>query len=349
MNDSDILLTRYSPAGGCGCKIPAHVLDEILNFTATSLKHPKLTCGYFSREDCAVYDLTNQLALLSTVDFFTPIVNDPYEFGQVAAANALSDVYAMGGRPILALSILAWPLDDIPVCFAKKVLQGASKKCEEVNIPMAGGHTIKCPTPLFGMTVNGLVAKDNLKRNNTARPSDLIFLTKPIGSGILSTAEKKGAVTPKDRESFINVITRQNDLGAHFANLECVTAMTDITGFGLLGHLNEMCDQNRLSAKLFWDTIPLICDLKYYLRRDCETSGGLRNWKSSKHSVGPMTAIQQSVLCDPQTNGGLIIAVDKQGLSGFRELLSTLDLPFDVHEIGVFESREQRRPTIEVH
>jgi len=239
---NEIKLTQYSHGAGCGCKISPQILDEILTSNFAMPDNDKLIVGNHSKDDAAVYDLGNGNALISTTDFFMPIVDDPFEFGRIASANAISDVYAMGGRPILAIAILGWPINILSPAVAQKVIEGSRSICKEAGIPLAGGHSIDSPEPIFGLAVNGLVSVENIKQNNQAKEGNVLFLTKPLGVGILTTAEKKGIL----KEEHFGIAAKQmmqlNKIGETLGKLKGVTAMTDVTGFGLLGHLVEMAE-----------------------------------------------------------------------------------------------------------
>jgi selenide,water dikinase len=282
-----VKLTKYSHGGGCGCKISPEYLDCILNFglipTGDNVKKPLV--GNDTRDDAAVYDLGNGMGLVCTTDFFMPIVDDPFDFGRIAAANALSDIYAMGGSPLSAIAVLGWPVKSLSTEIAQTVLKGASKICEEAGIVIAGGHSIDNPEPVFGLAVNGLVDLGCMKLNSTAEPGDLLFLTKPLGIGILSTAGKKGILKEADQQQALEIMLRLNKAGERLGKLKAVKAMTDVTGFGLLGHLCEMCSVNNLEAKVYFEKIPLLPNLEYYLEQGCATGGGARNWKSYGHKI----------------------------------------------------------------
>src|SRR5688572_7384767 len=237
-----IRLTQYSHGAGCGCKIAPKVLDEILKTNLIFPDNERLLVGNHSKDDAAVYELDNEKALILTTDFFTPIVDDAYDFGRIAAANSISDIYAMGGTPLMAIAILGWPIEKLPVEEAQKMLEGARAICKEANIPLAGGHTIDSNDPIFGLAVTGQAALNHLKKNNTAKEGDVLFLTKPIGVGVLSTALKRGLLKDEHYESLLQQMTKLNQIGEAFGKIEGVHAMTDVTGFGLLGHLIEMAE-----------------------------------------------------------------------------------------------------------
>ena len=234
-NIQAIKLTQYSRGAGCGCKISPAVLEEILHSQFT-FPGQNLLVGNSSNDDAAVYDLGDGNALISTTDFFMPIVDDPFDFGQIASANAISDIYAMGGKPILAIALLGWPVEKLPAAVAKEVMEGARKICAEAGITLAGGHSIDSAEPFFGLSVNGLVSVDNLKKNNTAKEGDLLFLTKPIGVGILSTAQKRNVLKEDHVSILIDQLTQLNSAGESLGKVQGVSAMTDTTGFGLAGH-----------------------------------------------------------------------------------------------------------------
>ena len=249
-----IKLTQYSHGAGCGCKISPAVLDQMLHSDLHKGHFPSLLVGNESKDDAAVYDLGNGMCIVSTTDFFMPIVDDPFTFGSIASVNAISDVYAMGGEPIMAIAILGWPVNKLSPEIANRVLEGSRKICAEAGIPLAGGHSIDCPEPVFGLAVTGKLKKENLKRNDTARAGSLLYLTKPLGIGIITTAEKKGIVEAEHLQMAVNTMLTLNTLGNALGELPYVNAMTDVTGFGLLGHLCEVCEGSGLSATITFDS-----------------------------------------------------------------------------------------------
>ena len=320
----EIKLTQYSHGAGCGCKIAPDVLDKILHSNFAMPDNDKLIVGNNSKDDAAVYNLGNGTALISTTDFFMPIVDDPFQFGRIASANAISDVYAMGGKPILAIAILGWPIDKLSPEVAKRVIEGSRSICMEAGIPLAGGHSIDSPEPIFGLAVNGLVNISDIKQNNTARENDMLFLTKKLGVGILTTAEKKGLLKTQHKSLAANQMMQLNKVGEQLSQIEGVHAMTDVTGFGLLGHLVEMAEGSELSAKVALDKIPLICDdIHYYLNSHAVPGGTNRNWKSYGHKVLIDATIDASfaknILADPQTSGGLLLGIGSDRLDEFLE------------------------------
>lgn len=322
MQTEQIRLTKYSHGAGCGCKISPKVLDEILQSNISMPDNDKLLVGNHSKDDAAVYDLGNGTALISTTDFFMPIVDDPFDFGRIAATNSISDVYAMGGNPVLAIAILGWPVDKLPAAVAQKVIEGGRSVCKEAGIPLAGGHSIDSPEPIFGLAVNGIVEIKNLKQNNTAQVGNYLFLTKPLGVGILTTAEKKGLLKEEHKNMAATQMMRLNKVGAVLSKISGVTAMTDVTGFGLLGHLAEMAEGSGVSAEIYFDKIPVIIDdLKSYVDAKSVPGGTNRNWASYGEKIGFVTDYQKAVLADPQTSGGLLIAVKETALEEVKQLL----------------------------
>ena len=321
MELKDIKLTQYSHGAGCGCKISPAILDTILHSNVPSAIDPRLLVGNDKRDDAAVFDLGNGSGLISTTDFFMPIVDDAYDFGRIASANAISDVYAMGGKPVMAIAILGWPIEKLAPEIAQRVLDGARSICAEAGITLAGGHSIDCPEPVFGLSVNGLVAIKDLKQNSTATAGCRLYLTKALGVGVLSTAQKKGVLLPEDAAVALKSMVTLNKLGEVFGQLESVKAMTDVTGFGLLGHLAEMCDGSGVSAVIEFDKVPVISSLPHYLSQNCYPGGTQRNWNSYGHKVSTLTDEQRFILADPQTSGGLLVAVTAEGIEEFERLL----------------------------
>ena len=304
-------LTQYSHGAGCGCKISPSVLDKILHSDLQKENFSSLLVGNESKDDAAVYDLGDGTCIVSTTDFFMPIVDDPFTFGSIASVNAISDVYAMGGEPFMAIAILGWPINKIPAEVAKGVLEGSRKICSQAGIPLAGGHSIDCPEPVFGLAVTGKLKRDNLKRNNTAKLGSLLYLTKPLGIGIITTAQKKGIVKEEHLQVAIDTMLTLNAVGSDFGKLAYINAMTDVTGFGLLGHLCEVCEGSGLSAEIEVDKIPMFDFLDQYIRQKSMPGGTVRNWESYGSKVGTVTEDQKAVLADPQTSGGLLVSVDK--------------------------------------
>ncbi|NOT74849.1 MAG: selenide, water dikinase SelD [Cyclobacteriaceae bacterium] len=315
---TSIKLTQYSHGAGCGCKISPAVLDTILHSDLPKAKFPSLLVGNESKDDAAVYDLGNGTCIVSTTDFFMPIVDDPFTFGAIASVNAISDVYAMGGKPFMAIAILGWPINTIPPEIAKEVLEGSRKICAEAGIPLAGGHSIDCPEPVFGLAVSGQLKKENLKRNDTAKAGSILYLTKPIGIGIVTTAQKKGIVSEQHLKEAVDTMLTLNTIGGEFGQLEYVNAMTDVTGFGLLGHLCEMCEGSNLSAEIEFDKVPKFDFLETYIQQKSMPGGTQRNWESYGSKISSIDDRQRVILADPQTSGGLLVSVDSDKATEFE-------------------------------
>lgn len=342
----EIKLTQFSHGAGCGCKISPAVLEEILKSNYTIPDNKKLLVGNSSKDDAAVYDLGDGNALISTTDFFTPIVDDAFDFGRIASANAISDIYAMGGKPILAIAILGWPVDKLPAALAQKVIEGSRAICKEAGIPLAGGHSIDTPEPMFGLAVTGMVKISHLKKNNTAKEGDLIFLTKPIGVGILATAQKRGVLSASHQQAFTDQLTRLNKIGERLGEIESVNAMTDVTGFGLLGHLIEMAEESGLSASIDYSRLCIIEGAAGYLAQRVVPDATYRNWNSYSAKVSFEKGINVmeafSILPDPQTNGGLLIAVDPAGESKVIKLFEKNGIELHARPIGMFTKKEDK-------
>ena len=336
----EIKLTQYSHGAGCGCKIAPKVLDEILKTNTVATSNAKLLVGNSSKDDAAAYDLGNGTALISTTDFFMPVVDDAFDFGRIASANAISDVYAMGGKPILAIAVLGWPVEKLPAALAQKVLDGSRKVCEEAGIPLAGGHSIDSAEPVFGLAVSGLVDIKNLKRNNTAKEGDMVFITKPLGVGVLSTAQKRGLLKEEHVPVMINQMCWLNKIGEGLGKIDGVTAMTDVTGFGLLGHLIEMADGSNLSAEINYSALPVADGVREYLSQRIVPDATYRNWNSYSDKVSFEKGVNVmeafNLLPDPQTNGGLLIAVDKNAMGEVQKLLVANELGEFIKPIGKF-------------
>jgi selenide,water dikinase len=335
----EIRLTEFSHGSGCGCKIAPLVLEQMLRGVERK-KFNNLLIGYENRDDAAVYDLGNGNALISTVDFFTPVVDDAFDFGRIASANAISDVYAMGGTPILATAILGWPVEKLPAELASQVLKGAENVCTNANIPLAGGHSIDSVEPFFGLSVNGLVKKENLKANNTAREGDLLFLTKPLGSGIFSTAMKRKMISEEDYQTGIKLMTSINSVGEKLGALKSVTALTDVTGFGLLGHLIEMTDGSNCSATINYPDVPIAEGAEKYIAQMCFPDNLFRNWNAYEKKVEAKEGGWFIPMCDPQTNGGLLAAVHPDGVKDFLNVLMQNGINSVTKPIGRFTAKE---------
>ena len=304
-------LTQYSHGAGCGCKISPKILDEILQKVGKQNKFPNLLVGNETKDDAAVFDIGNGKGIISTTDFFMPIVDDPVKFGKIASVNAISDIYAMGGTPLMAIAILGWPIDKLPADVAGDVLEGARSACAEANIPLAGGHSIDCPEPVFGLAVTGTIDLINLKKNAGASVGCSLYLTKKLGVGILTTAQKKGLLKDEHAHIAPESMMQLNKIGELFGKLNYIEAMTDVTGFGLCGHLTELCEGSDLSAEINFDLVPTIDKsiLNYYLDLKSVPGGTNRNFTSYGHKISPMDDQQRNILCDPQTSGGLLVAI----------------------------------------
>ena len=274
--DDQIRLTEYSHGAGCGCKISSRILDTILRSNLDILPDEKLLVGNQSRDDAAVYDAGNGIGIISTIDFFMPIVDDPFDFGRIAATNAISDVYAMGGTPMMAIAVLGWPINVLSPDVAQQVIEGGRRACADANIQLAGGHSIDAPEPIFGLAVTGSVALDNLKRNNTAIAGCKLYLTKPLGVGILCTAQKKKMLDPEHGNIARDLMCQLNIIGIKVATLPGVTALTDVTGFGLLGHLVEICQGSGVNAIVDFKKIPVIAEAEQYLKMGAIPGGSQR-------------------------------------------------------------------------
>jgi selenide,water dikinase len=315
-----VKLTEYSHGAGCGCKISPMLLDEILQSTQERSVFPQLLVGNDHKDDAAAYDLGNGTSVLSTTDFFMPIVDDPFTFGQIAATNALSDIYAMGGRPLMAISIFGWPIDKLSAEVGRRVIEGGRSVCEDAGIPLAGGHSIDSPEPIFGLAATGIVDNKNLMQNASAEEGCLLFLTKPLGIGILTTAQKQKKIEPGHIEAAIEAMTTLNKVAVDLAPMEGVVAMTDVTGFGLLGHLSEICEASGIGATVWSDKVPLLPNVEHYRALGCIPGGARKNFQSYGHMISEMTQPQREILCDAQTSGGLLVVVRKNALERFDEV-----------------------------
>ncbi|NYT43918.1 selenide, water dikinase SelD [Alcaligenaceae bacterium] len=334
-----IRLTQYSHGAGCGCKISPSVLDTILAGSGAQNLDPRLWVGNASRDDAAVYGIDDERGVVSTTDFFMPIVDDPYDFGRIAATNAISDIYAMGGDPLMAIAILGWPVSILAPEIAREVIRGGRAACDLAGIALAGGHSIDAPEPIFGLAVTGIVDKRHLKRNDTATAGCLLYLTKPLGIGILTTAEKRGTLRPEDVGVARDWMCKPNSAGSRFGKLAGVRAMTDVTGFGLLGHLTEMADGSGLTAHIKYDAVPRLDGVDFYLGAGCVPGGTLRNFESYGARIAPLPDTQKLLLCDPQTSGGLLVAVEPAGQDAF--LKAAAELGLQLSAIGQLHPRQE--------
>ena len=309
--DMQVRLTQFSHGGGCGCKIAPGVLEKILAKTAPGLIPKDLLVGIETSDDAAVYRINERQAIVATTDFFMPIVDDPFDFGAIAATNAISDVYAMGGQPLFALALVGMPVSQIPLEVIRKILEGGESVCARAGIPIAGGHTIDSVEPIYGLVAIGLVDPRNVKRNAGARPGDKLVLGKPVGVGIASAALKKGKLDDAGYRAMVDSATRLNTPGTKLGALEGVHALTDVTGFGLLGHLLEITRGSKVSARLEWSRIPLLPGSLEFAREGIMTGASGRNWAGYGERVKLASALgeaERAVLTDPQTSGGLLAA-----------------------------------------
>jgi selenide, water dikinase len=306
-----IRLTEFSHGGGCGCKIAPAVLSEILASTPIRGLPKDLLVGTETADDAAVYRLNDTQALVATTDFFTPIVDDPFDFGRIAATNAISDVYAMGGRPIFALAIVGMPLEKLPVSVIQKILEGGESVCAAAGIPIAGGHSIDTLEPIYGLVALGIVDPRNVKRNSTAKAGDSLVLGKPLGIGILSAALKKGKLSESGYRAMLDWTTRLNTPGEALADMPGVHALTDVTGFGLAGHLLEILRGSSLAGEVNFDAVPVIGEALDWAKQGVTTGASDRNWKGYGNEVALPPGFpewKRKLLCDPQTSGGLLVS-----------------------------------------
>jgi len=311
--DMQVRLTQFSHGGGCGCKIAPGVLEQILARGAPGIVPKDLLVGIETSDDAAVYRINDRQAIVATTDFFMPIVDDPFDFGAIAATNAISDVYAMGGQPLFALALVGMPVNQIPLDVIRKILEGGESVCARAGIPVAGGHTIDSVEPIYGLVAIGLVDPKNVKRNSGARPGDKLVLGKPLGVGILSAALKKGKLDAAGYKAMIDSTTRLNTPGTKLGALDSVHALTDVTGFGLLGHLVEITKGSKAAAHVDWASIPLLPAALDFAREGIATGASGRNWSGygERIRLGPkLGEAEKALLTDPQTSGGLLVACD---------------------------------------
>jgi len=341
---SKVKLTEYSHGAGCGCKIAPGVLEEMLQTSTAPFHDPRLLVGNETKDDAAVYDLDNGFSVISTTDFFMPIVDDPFEFGQIAATNAISDIYAMGGTPLMAIAIFGWPIKKLSADIASQVIEGGRHACKLAGIALAGGHSIDAPEPIFGLAVTGQVENAHIKRNSQASADCDLFLTKPLGIGILTTAEKNKVLKDEHSRIAIETMLQLNKPGAEFAKLPYVSAMTDVTGFGLMGHLVEICEGSGLHAKVNYQAVPKLPEIENYISLGCSPGGAKRNFDSYGHHLSDMTDMQRKILCDPQTSGGLLVAVEKNHSEDFAKFAKTFDL--DLIPLGELHKADKSKQTL---
>ncbi len=337
---SSIRLTTLTHGGGCGCKIAPKVLREALAGVSGGFPHPDLLVGNATADDAAVFRLNDRQALVATTDFFMPIVDDPHDFGRIAATNAISDVYAMGATPVLALAILGMPINTLPLAVIGRIMEGGAEVCREAGVALAGGHSIDSPEPIYGLAVIGVAAPDHIKRNDTARPGDVLVLGKPLGVGVLSAALKKGLLDAAGYAEMLAVTTRLNRVGQRFGAFDTVHAMTDVTGFGLLGHLLEICRGSGLAARIRFDRLPVLPTALTLTPQGIGPGAIERNWASYGHEVRLGTELPvwaQRLLCDPQTSGGLLVACAPEAAAEVLACFHDAGFP-EATTIGVLES-----------
>ncbi|MDI9340735.1 MAG: selenide, water dikinase SelD [Sediminibacterium sp.] len=327
----DIKLTQYSKASGCGCKIAPAVLKELLK-TDFQYHDPGLIVGNATSDDAAVYDIGNGTLVISTTDFFMPIVDDAFDFGRVSACNALSDVYAMGGKPVMAIAILGWPTEKLKPELAARVLDGARHICKEAGISLAGGHSIESTEPFFGLAVTGTMPKAHLKQNHTIEPGDKVYLSKPIGTGILSTAMKRSCIVDADYNELVSTMCTLNRLGGEMGALPYVTAITDVTGFGLAGHALEMIGEKPLNLVIEKVKVPLLTNVLNYQQQFIYPDNTTRNYNAFASRINGMTDLDFILYCDPQTSGGLLFSVRASEENNFNNWVKQMG--FIAYQIG---------------
>ena len=322
------------------------MLGTILHSELEKFYDPNLLVGNETADDAAVYDLGNGTAIISTTDFFMPIVDDPFDFGRIAATNAISDIFAMGGKPIMGIAILGFPTNVLPAEVAQKIVDGGRFACHQAGIALAGGHSIDSPEPIFGLAVTGVIDTEKVKRNASAKSGCKLYMTKPLGIGILTTAEKKGKLKPEHQGLATAAMCQMNSIGSQFSQVDGVTAMTDVTGFGLLGHLIEICEGSNLSAVVFADKIKTLEGVKDYITQGCVPGGTGRNFESYGHKVGVLTEEQKAILCDPQTSGGLLVAVEPNSVQTVIEIAKDADI--DLYEVGELKPKSELDVVVEI-
>ena len=320
------------------------MLGTILHSELEKFYDPNLLVGNETADDAAVYDLGNGTAIISTTDFFMPIVDDPFDFGRIAATNAISDIFAMGGKPIMGIAILGFPTNVLPAEVAQKIVDGGRFACHQAGIALAGGHSIDSPEPIFGLAVTGVIDTEKVKRNASAKSGCKLYMTKPLGIGILTTAEKKGKLKPEHQGLATAAMCQMNSIGSQFSQVEGVTAMTDVTGFGLLGHLIEICEGSNLSAVIFADKIKTLDGVKDYIAQGCVPGGTGRNFDSYGHKVGTLTEEQKAILCDPQTSGGLLVAVEPNSVQTLIDIAK--DAGIDLYEVGELKPKKVEKTVL---
>ena len=334
-------LTEFSHGAGCGCKLSPGVLRDILAVHQKPSAFSQLLVGNDTKDDAAVVDLDGETAIVSTTDFFMPIVDDAYDFGAIAATNAISDIYAMGAEPIMAIAILGWPIDKIPTEVAAEVMLGGNEVCEKAGIPLAGGHSIDAPEPIFGLAVTGKVPVTRIKKNKDGQVGDLLYLTKPLGIGMITTAQKRKLADEADLTMAKASMLTLNQIGQALGTQSYVHAITDVTGFGLGGHLLEVCEAGRTSATIYAEDIPLFEFVEKYMELDCIPGGTNRNWESYGAQIALSNDAYYKILADPQTSGGLLISVDPVRQRDFESFIS--DRGYDLKPIGRLEKADSKK------
>ena len=322
------------------------MLGTILHSELEKLIDPNLLVGNETADDAAVYDIGNGVGIISTTDFFMPIVDDPFDFGRIAATNAISDIFAMGGKPIMAIAILGFPINKLPAEVAQQIVEGGRAACATAGIALAGGHSIDAPEPIFGLAVTGVIPTEKVKRNASATAGCELFLTKPLGIGILTTAEKRGILKPEHQHLARDAMCQMNLIGAEFSKLDEVKAMTDVTGFGLLGHLKEVCEGSNLRAEVDFAHIQTLDGVQDYIAQGSVPGGTNRNFESYGHLISPLTDEQKAILCDPQTSGGLLVAVESQAVEKIQQIANAMNVP--LFRVGRLLEMDENRPLIEV-
>lgn len=323
------------------------MLGTILHSELEKFIDPNLLVGNETADDAAVYDIGNGVGIISTTDFFMPIVDDPFDFGRIAATNAISDIFAMGGKPIMAIAILGFPINKLPAKVAQQIVEGGRAACATAGIALAGGHSIDAPEPIFGLAVTGVIPTEKVKRNASATAGCQLFLTKPLGIGILTTAEKRGSLKPEHQYLARDAMCQMNLIGAEFSKLDEVKAMTDVTGFGLLGHLKEVCEGSNLRAEVDFADIQTLEGVRDYIAQGSVPGGTNRNFESYGHLISPLTDEQKAILCDPQTSGGLLVAVESQAVEKIQQIANAMNVP--LFRVGRLLEIDENRPLIEIH
>ncbi len=341
---TDIKLTQYSHGGGCGCKIAPALLSEILGKFSSRQSYPNLLVGTETSDDAAVYKLNDSQAIVATTDFFMPIVDDPFDFGRIAATNAISDIYAMGAQPILALAIVGMPVGKLPVEVIQRILEGGESVCVSAGIPIAGGHSIDSREPIYGLVALGVVHPDKVKRNDRAQPGDRLILGKALGIGIMSAALKKGQLSEAGYREMVASTTQLNTPGATLSAMDGVHAVTDVTGFGLLGHLLEVCRGSKVGATVEFGRLPLLPGVEALARQGFAPGASDRNWASFGQDItlpDDMPEWQRKLLCDPQTSGGLLVACAPELVGDVMGIFRKEGFAYAA-DIGAIEAGEAR-------